>query len=75
MSYQDHPLTTPQAGIISGNCVRLIADPVHLPLSGDTSVPESNVELIREDGLVRAIRVTCGCGETILLECDYEHRK
>jgi hypothetical protein len=32
---------------------------------------EPKVQLIREDGAVRAIEVTCGCGEKIRIRCDY----
>ena len=30
------------------------------------------VELIREHGIVRAVEVTCVCGERILLRCEYD---
>jgi hypothetical protein len=30
------------------------------------------VELVREDGVIRAIDVTCSCGERIRLRCTYD---
>jgi hypothetical protein len=32
---------------------------------------EPKVQLIREDGVIRAIDVTCKCGERIRIRCDY----
>lgn len=32
---------------------------------------EPKIQLVREDGVVRAIDVTCGCGETVRIRCDY----
>lgn len=32
---------------------------------------EPKIQLIREDGTVRAIDITCGCGEKIRIRCDY----
>jgi hypothetical protein len=34
--------------------------------------PEPSVELVREDGVVRAIDVTCACGQKIRLRCVYD---
>ena len=31
-----------------------------------------SLEVVREDGVVRAIDVTCGCGERIRIRCVYE---
>jgi hypothetical protein len=30
------------------------------------------VELVRENGVVRAIDVTCGCGERFRIVCEYD---
>jgi hypothetical protein len=32
---------------------------------------EPKIQLVREDGTVRAIDITCGCGEKIRIRCDY----
>jgi hypothetical protein len=31
-----------------------------------------NIEVVREDGVVRAIDVTCACGERLRIVCEYE---
>lgn len=33
---------------------------------------EPKIHLVREDGVVRAIEVTCRCGEVIRIHCDYK---
>ena len=71
MSYRDQATTT-REGIISSARVRTIADPVDLPTSRVDESHDSDVELLRENGVVQAIRVTCTCGETLLLECSYD---
>jgi hypothetical protein len=30
------------------------------------------VELVREDGVIRAIDITCACGERVRLLCSYD---
>ena len=37
-----------------------------------TARPAKRVELVRHDGEVRAIEVTCACGEVTLVEVEYE---
>ena len=32
---------------------------------------EPKVQLVREDGVIRAIDVVCRCGERIRIRCDY----
>lgn len=32
---------------------------------------EPVMELVREGAVIRSIRVTCGCGETLVLDCEY----
>jgi len=34
--------------------------------------PAKKAELVRHDGEVRAIEVTCACGEVTLVEVEYE---
>ena len=38
-------------------------------VSGGSREPQ--VELIREGDVLRSIRVTCSCGQTVVLDCDY----
>jgi len=49
--------------------------------AGDTPPPQGRgepaaagprVELVREGGVVRAIDVTCSCGERLRIVCEYE---
>ncbi len=35
------------------------------------STREPQVELVRDGDVVRSIRITCSCGETLVLDCDY----
>ncbi len=52
----------------------------HVRLSGETArvvIPrpaagEPHIELIREGNVIRAIEVTCTCGQRIRLRCVYE---
>ena len=32
---------------------------------------EPQVKLVREDGVIRAIEITCRCGEVIRVRCEY----
>lgn len=38
---------------------------------GDGPKGEPKVHLVRENGVIRAIDVTCRCGERIRVNCDY----
>lgn len=48
------------------------ATPLQLSVPNQTASGQEGVRLEREGGLVRAIEVTCSCGERIRLLCDYE---
>lgn len=60
------------ASVVTAARVRVTEDPVRVgaPLV-QLAHGEPKVQLIREDGAVRAIEVTCGCGEKIRIRCDY----
>jgi hypothetical protein len=32
---------------------------------------EKSVELLRQDGVVHALQITCSCGDTTVVELDY----
>jgi hypothetical protein len=34
-------------------------------------LPEPKIHLVKEDGIIRAIDVTCSCGEQIRIHCEY----
>jgi hypothetical protein len=50
---------------MANEAVRVGAPTVH-PTHG-----EPKIQLVREEGVVRAIDITCGCGEKIRVRCDY----
>ena len=50
---------------ITGDTVRIGAPVSHLHHA------EPTIQLVREDGVVRAIDITCGCGERIRVVCEY----
>lgn len=60
--------------IIKKTAVRMDASPVRRaprPGTGDAVCAEKSVELAHEGELVRAIQVTCSCGEVTVIELDY----
>lgn len=44
---------------------------VGAPTPAKPARQEPKIQLIREDGIIQAIDVTCGCGEKIRIRCDY----
>ena len=42
---------------------------VAVPVAGNCNEPK--VEVLRQDGVVQAIRVSCSCGNTVDIQCDY----
>lgn len=57
--------------VVPGHCIRLTEEParVGVPQNGHASDPQ--VEVIREGDIIRAIDITCSCGQRIRLRCDY----
>jgi hypothetical protein len=58
--------------VLSGQQVKVSGDTVRIgaPVSHGKH-GEPTIQLVREDGVVRAIDITCGCGERIRIQCDY----
>ncbi len=60
--------------IIKRDCINL--DPTRQSSSASAPskkhVRERAARLLRVDGVVRAIQVTCACGEEIVLELEFE---
>ena len=56
--------------VIPSQCVRFSGETTHVsvPRRGQA---EPKVELIRSGNKIRAIDVTCPCGQRIRLRCDY----
>ncbi len=50
---------------VGGETVRIGA-----PHAGEAHA-EPKLHLVREDGVIRAIEVTCACGERIRILCEY----
>ncbi|QEL13315.1 hypothetical protein [Limnoglobus roseus] len=50
---------------VSSDTVRIGAPVAHVKHG------EPTIQLVREDGVIRAIDITCGCGERIRIQCDY----
>jgi hypothetical protein len=59
--------------IVAGDRVVVSAEAVRVgPASAPAPRPgEPAVQLVREDGVIRAIDVTCACGERIRIRCEY----
>jgi hypothetical protein len=58
--------------ILAGSTVKVTGDTVRIgaPVS-HVRHAEPTIQLVREDGIVRAIDITCGCGERIRVVCEY----
>jgi hypothetical protein len=68
-------MKTPIRSIIKHASVRLDAGPSAvspaLPKNRASRAGQKHVELLRVDGRVRALEITCACGETTVVELDY----
>ena len=60
--------------VVRGTSIRVAEDSsvVGRPRTREASKPESKIELIRENGVIRGVEVVCGCGERIRLRFDFE---
>ena len=61
-----------QAAVITAEHVHVTDEPARVGRPQGSTKRELQVELIREGDIVRAIDITCSCGERIRLRCDYE---
>jgi hypothetical protein len=60
--------------IVTSERIRVGRDTVRIgaPLESHRETHgEPRVVLVREEGVIRAIDVICGCGERIRVRCDY----
>lgn len=59
--------------VIGGRHVCVVDRPAHVgkPREGGDQ-PQAQIEVIREGNLVRAVDITCACGERIRVRFDYE---
>jgi hypothetical protein len=62
-------------GIISGRNVKLVGESarVTVPRGGHGAAcpAQPQVEVVREGDVIRAIDVTCTCGQKIRIRCEY----
>lgn len=65
------PGTDPTA-LVHADCVKLSVESVRIGAPLPPPKPAPRVELIREGGVVRALDITCGCGEKIRVVCEYD---
>jgi len=56
--------------ILSGNNVRLAQHPIVVSEKRADGTP--TVTLRREGNLIKEVHIRCGCGELIVLDCQYE---
>ena len=58
--------------VVTASRVRMMENPVRVGAPSVTMAHgEPKIQLVRDDGTVRAIDITCGCGEKIRVWCDY----
>jgi hypothetical protein len=63
---------TATASVVTSARIRVADDPVRVGAPVVTLAHgEPKIQVVREDGVVRAIDVTCGCGEKVRIRCDY----
>ena len=58
------------SNVIAARHVR-IAEPVPASRPAEESTTDPRITLIKEGNTVKAIRVTCSCGEVIQMDCRY----
>ncbi|MCK6445378.1 MAG: hypothetical protein L6Q99_03215 [Planctomycetes bacterium] len=78
-------MTSPLRSIIKHHAVRLDVEPGHDAPTGPAAAVaakaraprhgQKKVELVRADGKVRALEITCACGEKTVVELDYADDK
>ncbi|HZT79873.1 MAG TPA: hypothetical protein VFA26_06615 [Gemmataceae bacterium] len=58
--------------VVPGRCVRLSGEAARVLVpGGHAACAEPRVEVLREGDVIRAIDVTCPCGQRIRLRCEY----
>lgn len=62
-----------ESRMIRGSRIHLTDDCVHVG-AGAQSRREPRVDIVRDAGGIRSIRVTCRCGEVLCLDLDYSSK-
>jgi hypothetical protein len=58
--------------VVNADRVRFGSEAVRIGVPRPGGAPrEPRIHLVREDGMIRAIEVTCTCGERIRIVCEY----
>jgi hypothetical protein len=57
--------------VVPGHCIQLAGETARVPIPGH-SVAEPRIQVIREGDEVRAIEITCSCGQKVRLRCVYD---
>lgn len=60
----------PSGQIISGHQVRVAAQPIVVTERSLDGAPQ--VQLKRDGNRIKEIHIRCGCGELIILDCEYD---
>jgi hypothetical protein len=61
----------PATAVVPGSRVHSVNEAIRIgPTKPGAKAPR--VELIRENDIVRALEITCSCGERIVVRCDYD---
>ncbi len=58
--------------IIPGQRVVFSGEAARIQIPAEATSKEPHIELVRENDMIRAVDVTCSCGQRIRLVCDYE---
>jgi len=58
--------------LVPGRCVRLSGETARVKVPRHGLPAEPRVEVVREGETIRAIDVTCSCGQRIRLHCVYD---
>lgn len=67
---QQHPL--PTSRVLSQASIRLVPEPIRVGLRTQSQHPhEPEINVTRRGDRVQQIEVRCGCGEVILIDCEY----
>jgi hypothetical protein len=68
--HNETELENGRQAVIPSQCVRFSRETAHVPVPRRNG-GEPKVELVRSGDRIRAIDVTCSCGQRIRLRCDY----
>lgn len=65
--------TADPLSVVHSGCVKLSGEAVRVGAPQAPPKAQPRIELVRaDDGTVRAIDITCGCGEKIRVLCEYD---